>query len=99
MTLRADLVLTDLHMPAVDGVELTRRLKQLANRPVVFIVTSDDTPEALARSLSAGADAFIVKTADLRTKLEAAMERFFPPDHEADNQYRSQTHELVTAGN
>lgn len=94
---RPDLVLTDLHMPIIDGVEVTRRLKQLPNPPVVFVVTSDDTPEALSRSLSAGADAFLVKAADLHIQLQMAMENFFPAEHEPEKQALNRPYELVTA--
>jgi DNA-binding NarL/FixJ family response regulator len=94
-----DLVLTDLHMPIVDGVEVTRWLKQLRNPPIIFMVTSDDTPEALTRSLSAGADAFLVKAADLHIQLQMAMEDFFPGSREQEKQAQSQSYELATATN
>jgi len=35
-----DLVVTDLNMPAMDGLELTRRMKSRRNPPVVVIMTS-----------------------------------------------------------
>lgn len=94
-----DLVLTDLHMPIVDGAEVTRRLKQLPNPPVVFVVTSEDSSEALTKSLSAGADAFLVKTADLRIQLQTAMENFFPTGCGPENNASDQSYELVTAIN
>ena len=95
--LRVDLVLTDLQMPTVDGLELTRRLKQLPKPPVIFVVTSEDTPEALTRCLSAGADAFLVKAADLHIQLQTAMEDFFPREREQAKQPQNQSYELVTA--
>jgi CheY-like chemotaxis protein len=58
LTLHLDLVVTDLHMPGMDGAEVARRLKQRPNPPIIFVVTSDDTPAARARSVAAGADAF-----------------------------------------
>jgi CheY-like chemotaxis protein len=92
-----DLVLTDLHMPLADGAEVTRRLKRLPNPPIVFVVTSDDSPEALNRCLVAGADAFIVKAADLLIQLQTAMENFFPLDGEQQKQPSNQKYELVNA--
>jgi len=94
-----DLVLTDLHMPIVDGVELSRRLKQLPKPPVVFVVTSDDTAEALTRSLSAGADTLLIKAADLRLQLEVAMEKKFPFRREPEIRVQNQSHELFTEAN
>jgi DNA-binding NarL/FixJ family response regulator len=77
-TLGPDLVVTDLHMPGLDGAEVTRRLKQCPNPPIVFIVTSDDTPKARARCMAAGADAFLVKAANLVPQLLSAIQQFFP---------------------
>ncbi len=81
-TLEPDLVVTDLHMPGLDGAEVARLLKQLPNPPIVFVVTSDDTPEAQARSLAAGADAFLVKGGNLVPQILSAIQEFFPDDLE-----------------
>ena len=96
-TLQPDLVITDLHMLGLDGAEVTRRLKQCPNPPIVFIVTSDDTPEARARSLAAGADAFLVKAANLVPRLLSAIQEFFPDDleqNDAEPKYLRET--LIT---
>ncbi len=79
-TLRLDLMVTDLHMPRMDGAETARRLKQLPNPPIVFVVTSDDTPEARARCMAAGADAFLVKDGNLARRLLSAIQEYFPDD-------------------
>ena len=76
-SLNPDLVLTDLHLPGPDGVEITRRLKKQANPPTVIVVTSDNSPESRARCLTAGADAFLLKGADLPAQLRAAIENSF----------------------
>ena len=98
-TLRADLVLTDLHMPIMDGIEVTRWLKKLPNPPIVFVVTSDDSAEALTKSLGAGADAFLAKTADLPIQLQMALQCSFPANREQNEQPPSLSYELVTATN
>ena len=79
-TLRPDLVITDLHMPGLDGAETTRLLKQRPNPPIIFVVTSDDTPEARARCVAAGADAFLVKAGNLAPRLLSAIQEFFHDD-------------------
>lgn len=63
-----DLVLTDIALPGMDGLELTRRLKadpRLRHLPVVALTASamkgDDT-----RMLLAGCDAYIAKPIDTR---------------------------------
>jgi two-component system chemotaxis sensor kinase CheA len=58
-----DLVVSDVQMPRLDGLGLTRRLKadpRLARVPVV-LVTSLDSPEDRAAGLEAGADGYLVK--------------------------------------
>ncbi len=79
-TLNLDLVVTDLHMPGLDGAEFTRRVKQRSHPPIVFVVTSDEMPEARARCLAAGADAFLVKGENLVARLLSAIQTFFPDD-------------------
>ena len=84
-TVRPDLVITDLHMPGLDGAEVARCLKQLSNPPTIFVVTSEDTPEARARSVAAGADVFLVKAGNLVARLLSAIQEFFPGDLETND--------------
>ena len=58
-----DLVLMDLHMPGMDGAELTSQLRQqaaYAHIPVVFL-TGDADPERQFEMLEVGADDFLTK--------------------------------------
>jgi hypothetical protein len=96
-TLRLDLVVTDLHMPGMDGAEATRRLKQLPHPPIIFVVTSDDTPEARARCTAAGADVFLVKTGNLASRLLSAIQEFFPDDLEPNDTEPQYLCESLTA--
>jgi CheY-like chemotaxis protein len=84
-SLQPDLVITDLHMPGLDGAEAARRLKQLPNPPIIFVVTSDDTPEARSKCMAAGADAFLVKAGNLAPRLLYAIQEFFPDDLEPND--------------
>ena len=59
----ADLVVTDVDMPRMDGIELVRSIKQgnqFRNIPVV-VVSYRDRPEDRARGLEARADAYLTK--------------------------------------
>ena len=95
-TLQLDLVVTDLHMPRMDGAEATRRLKQLPNPPIIFVVTSEDAPEARARCLAAGADVFLVKAGNLAPRLLSAIQEFFPEDLEPNDAEPTHLRESLT---
>jgi two-component system chemotaxis sensor kinase CheA len=58
-----DLVVTDLDMPVMDGLELTRRIRTGPSRPdlPVIVVTTLGGDEEKVRGLQAGANAYIVK--------------------------------------
>jgi two-component system chemotaxis sensor kinase CheA len=73
----ADLVVTDLEMPNVDGFELTTRIRahpRLTNIPVL-IVSSRASEEDHQRGLDAGADGYIVKTSFDEAGLLSAVSR------------------------
>ncbi|MDE3131934.1 MAG: response regulator transcription factor, partial [Acidobacteriota bacterium] len=60
--LAADVVLMDVRMPGVDGIEGTRRLLQrTAGRPRVLILTTFDHDEYLYDAIRAGASGFLLK--------------------------------------
>ena len=61
-----DLALLDLHMPQMSGVEVMRALLDTEEfaRPMVVILTGDDSRQAKARALSSGARDFIAKPFD-----------------------------------
>lgn len=59
-----DLVLTDVEMPRVDGIELTRKLREdeRYNGVPILILTALASPEDQERGMDAGADAYVVKS-------------------------------------
>ncbi|SIO62864.1 Response regulator receiver domain-containing protein [Singulisphaera sp. GP187] len=70
-TFRPQLVVTDLAMPVMDGVELIRQLRanpETATLPVVAI-TADSSGLSEQRARAAGADDFVTKPIDLPTLL------------------------------
>lgn len=71
-----DLVLIDIHMPVMNGIEATRLIKKLPSPPRVIAVSlaDDHTVQAV---LDAGADAFCDKQ-DLFTALIDRILGFFP---------------------
>jgi DNA-binding NarL/FixJ family response regulator len=60
---RADVVLMDIRMPGLDGVETTRRLLATADPPRVVMLTTFDSDDLLVAALRAGASGYLVKDA------------------------------------
>jgi len=77
MDLKPELVLMDLNLPELNGAQAASYIKDFSNPPVVFLMTSDDSSNSRAISKAAGADAFIVKSGDLRAQLRAKLQEWF----------------------
>ena len=60
-TLRPDVVLMDIRMPGLDGIEATRRLTQAGSPTRVVILTTYDLDEYVFDALAAGASGFLLK--------------------------------------
>lgn len=56
-----DVVLVDLVMPGMDGVETTRRLRQVSPRTRVLVLTSYDQDEHIFPAIRAGALSYLLK--------------------------------------
>ena len=73
-----DVVVTDLNMPNMDGVELLKKLRaQDADLPVILCTASGEVPAAVA-AMRAGADDYLAKPVDvdaLTLAIERALER------------------------
>src|SRR5699024_5281529 len=61
---RPDIVLMDIRMPVMDGIEATRAILQLPDPPRVVMLTTFDLDEAAARAIRGGASGFLLKDAD-----------------------------------
>jgi two-component system, NarL family, response regulator len=56
-----DVVLMDLRMPEMEGVEAVRRIREIDPHARVVVLTTYDADEDIARALQAGAKAYILK--------------------------------------
>jgi DNA-binding NarL/FixJ family response regulator len=64
-------VLMDLHMPVMDGVEATRRIRTAHPDVTVVVLTTFDDDESILAALQAGASGYLTKEADRATILHA----------------------------
>ena len=70
-------IITDLEMPRVDGLELCRRVRETSNVPIIVVSSNNNGPSEVA-ALDSGADDYIVKpfsTDNLLARVRVALRR------------------------
>ena len=81
MAHRPDLVVLDLGLPDMDGIEVTRRLREWTQVPII-IVTVQEQEAAKVAALDAGADDYVTKPfsmGELLARMRAALRRATAP--------------------
>lgn len=68
-----DVVLMDVNLPGIDGLEATWRMKAQAPKTAVVILSAHDTPRHRLAAAKAGAAGYIAKR-DMEALLEATVE-------------------------
>lgn len=59
---RPDIALLDVNMPGMDGIEVTRRIKEKTKAIKIIILTIYTEEKFLVESIQAGADGYVLKT-------------------------------------
>jgi len=70
---RPDIVLMDINLPGIDGIEATCRIKAEAPETAVVMLTIHDTPQHRAAAADAGAAGYLPKS-EMEAKLESTVE-------------------------
>ena len=65
------LVITDIRMPKMDGIEATKRIKKQFPHIRVLAMTMFDQPNAIKQMLDAGATGYILKNSGIKMLSEA----------------------------
>ncbi len=60
-TLKPDLVILDLGLPGIDGIEVTKMIKEFDDSIKIVILTSHEVEDEVLAALSAGANAYCLK--------------------------------------
>jgi DNA-binding NarL/FixJ family response regulator len=69
--LRPELVLMDLGMPDIDGLEATRTIKRELPRTIVVVLTAYEDPQRLSEAFKAGARGYLLKDASPQRIIDA----------------------------
>ena len=76
---KPDLILMDMRMPQMDGLEATRRLRELGCKMPIVALTANAMAEDRARCLAQGMDDFLAKPISLM-RLRECLQRYFHPE-------------------
>ena len=94
---RPDIILLDLGLPDLDGVEVLKRIREWSRVPVIILSVRDREEDKIA-ALDAGADDFVTKpfsSGELLARLRTTLRRSQPPSAEAI--FRSGPYEIDLA--
>lgn len=99
-----DLVLLDVMMPGIDGIEVAREMRKLRDTPVLMLTAKDAVTDKVA-GLDAGADDYIVKPFvfdELLARIRAHLRRKLPGEAQllqfSDLTLNTATHEVRRSG-
>jgi len=74
---RPDIIILDLGLPDIDGIEVTRQLREWSQTPIIILSVRENEQDKIA-ALDAGADDYLTKpfgTGELMARMRVAMRR------------------------
>jgi two-component system KDP operon response regulator KdpE len=87
---RPDVILLDLGLPDLDGVDVIRHIRRAATTPIIVVSARGDERDKIA-GLDAGADDYLSKpfsVGELEARIHAVMRRLGGPDGDPDGRLR-----------
>ena len=75
--LKPDLILLDIGLPTLNGIEAARQIRQLAPETKIIFLTAESSPEIVQEALNLGARGYVLKkmaARDLLAAVEAVLE-------------------------
>lgn len=82
---RPDLIILDLGLPDIDGVEVTRRLREWTQTPIIIVSVREQESDKIA-ALDAGADDYLTKpfgAGELMARIRVVLRRASKPEIES----------------
>jgi DNA-binding NarL/FixJ family response regulator len=79
VSLKPDLVLLDMSMPVLTGLQAAAKIRRILPETKILIVTMHDSPQMEIEARAAGADAYVTKMAAANSLLDAMRELFSKP--------------------
>lgn len=80
--LKPDLILLDIGLPTLNGIEVARRIRKLSPESRILFVSQESAADVVQIALSTGAAGYVVKTrvaSDLLSAVKAVTERSIAP--------------------
>lgn len=71
LSLKPDVILMDIRMPEMDGVEATRQIKQQLPQTVIIVLTTFDDDEYIIKAMTYGASGYLLKDIDSTRLIQA----------------------------
>jgi len=74
--LRPDLILLDIGLPTLNGIEAARQIRKLDSKTKIIFLTQETSPDIMQEALSLGVDGYVVKAraaTELLTAVEAVL--------------------------
>ncbi len=73
---KPDLLLLDIEMPGLNGLEVLKKLMALPRKPLVIMLTADASEETVSRAMSIGVFSYIVKPFESEEALDQVKKAF-----------------------